>query len=178
MLNINFRDQMLSPIWDKVRNGERLSLADGVALFQSNDLISIGKMAHSVQQQKSGDAVYFVLNQKIEPTNICVLACKFCDFATKAGKPNTYEMTVADIVGKLTADIQEVHITGGLHPEWEWNYYLDMLREIKKNFPGIDVKAFTAVEIDFFHKKFKLSIEEVLSQLKDAGLSTMPGGGA
>ena len=147
-------------------------------MFQSNDLISIGKMAHAVQQQKSGDAVYFVLNQKIEPTNICVLSCKFCDFATKAGKPNAYEMTVADILGKLTPEIQEVHITGGLHPDWEWNYYLDMIREIKKKFPAVDIKAFTAVEIDFFHKKFKMPIEEVLLQLKDAGLRTMPGGGA
>ena len=178
MLNINFRDQSLIPVWDKIQSGERLSLADGVTMFQSNDLISIGKMAHAVQQQKSGDAVYFVLNQKIEPTNICVLACKFCDFATKAGKPDAYEMTVADIVGKLTPEIQEVHITGGLHPDWEWKYYLDMIREIKKSFPSVDIKAFTAVEIDFFHKKFKMPIEEVLLQLKDAGLRTMPGGGA
>ena len=178
MLTINFRDPLLLPVWNKIQSGERLSLTDGVTLFQSNDLISIGKMAHAVQQQKSGDAVYFVLNQKIEPTNICVLACKFCDFATKAGKPDAYEMTIADIIGKLTPDIQEVHITGGLHPDWEWNYYLDMIREIKKNFPPVDIKAFTAVEIDFFHKKFKMPIEEVLLQLKDAGLCTMPGGGA
>jgi aminodeoxyfutalosine synthase len=178
VLTINFRDPLLLPVWNKIQSGERLSLTDGVTLFQSNDLISIGKMAHAVQQQKSGDAVYFVLNQKIEPTNICVLACKFCDFATKAGKPDAYEMTIADIIGKLTPDIQEVHITGGLHPDWEWNYYLDMIREIKKNFPAVDIKAFTAVEIDFFHKKFKMPIEEVLLQLKDAGLCTMPGGGA
>ena len=178
MLTINFRDPLLLPVWNKIQSGERLSLTDGVTLFQSNDLISIGKMAHAVQQQKSGDAVYFVLNQKIEPTNICVLACKFCDFATKAGKPDAYEMTIADIIGKLTPDIQEVHITGGLHPDWEWDHYLDMIREIKNNFPTVDIKAFTAVEIDFFHKKFKMPIEEVLLQLKDAGLRTMPGGGA
>ena len=178
MLTINFRDPLLLPVWNKIQSGERLSLTDGVTLFQSNDLISIGKMAHAVQQQKSGDAVYFVLNQKIEPTNICVLACKFCDFATKAGKPDAYEMTIADIIGKLTPDIQEVHITGGLHPDWGWDYYLDMIREIKNNFPTVDIKAFTAVEIDFFHKKFKMPIEEVLLQLKDAGLCTMPGGGA
>ncbi len=178
MLNINFRDSLLVPIWNKIQSGERLSLADGVTIFQSNDLIAIGKMAHAVQQQKSGDAVYYVLNQKIEPTNICVLSCKFCDFATKAGQSNAYEMTIADIVGKLTPEIQEVHITGGLHPDWEWKYYLEMIREIRKNFPAVDIKAFTAVEIDFFHKKFKMTIEEVLLQLKDAGLRTMPGGGA
>ena len=176
--DIGFRDKLLLPIWQKIRQGERLSLADGVTMFQSNDLISIGKMAHAVQQEKSGDAVYFVLNQKIEPTNICVLSCKFCDFATKPGKPNAYEMTIEEILSKLTPEIHEVHITGGLHPDWEWKYYLDMVREIKRNFPDLDVKAFTAVEIDFFHKKFKLSIEEVLLQLKDAGLRTMPGGGA
>jgi aminodeoxyfutalosine synthase len=176
--DISFRDKLLLPIWNKIRQGERLSLVDGVTMFRSNDLISIGKMAHAVQQQKSGDAVYFVLNQKIEPTNICVLSCKFCDFATKPGRSNAYEMTIEDILSKLTPDIHEVHITGGLHPDWEWTYYLDMVREIKKNFPNVDVKAFTAVEIDFFHKKFKLPIEEVLLQLKDAGLGTMPGGGA
>ncbi len=175
---IYFRDKRLTPIWEKIQNGTRLSLEDGVALFNSGDIISIGKMAHAVQQQKSGDAVYFVLNQKIEPTNVCVLSCKFCDFATKTGKPDAYEMTIEEILSKLTPEIHEVHITGGLHPDWEWKYYLDMVREIKKNFPNVDVKAFTAVEIDFFHKKFKLPIEEVLLQLKDAGLRTMPGGGA
>ncbi len=176
--DIVFKDASLGGIWNKVLRGERLLLADGVAMFRSNDLISIGKMAHAVQKQKSGDAVYFVLNQKIEPTNICVLTCKFCDFATKAGRPNAYEMTIEEILGKLTPDIHEVHITGGLHPDWEWNYYLEMVRQIKKNFPNTDVKAFTAVEIDFFHKKFKIPIEEVLRQLYDAGMRTMPGGGA
>jgi aminodeoxyfutalosine synthase len=175
---IYFRDKKLVPVWEKIQNGTRLSLEDGVTLFNSGDIISIGKMAHAVQQQKSGDAVYFVLNQKIEPTNVCVLSCKFCDFATKPGKPDAYEMTIEEILSKLTPEIHEVHITGGLHPDWEWKYYLDMVREIKKNFPNVDVKAFTAVEIDFFHKKFKLPIEEVLLQLKDAGLRTMPGGGA
>ncbi len=176
--DIVFRDQVLAPIWDKIQRGTRLSLEDGVAMFRSNDLISIGKMAHAVQQEKSGDAVYYVLNQKIEPTNICVLECKFCDFAVKPGSPEGYEMTIKQILDKLTPNIHEVHITGGLHPEWDWKYYLDMVRDIKSHFPQTDVKAFTAVEIDFFHKKFKLSVEEILLQLKDAGLRTMPGGGA
>ncbi len=174
----NFRDKHLIPIWDKVQNGERLTLQDGVTLFQSQDIISIGKMAHFVQKMRSGDAVYFVLNQKIEPTNICVLSCKFCDFATKEGRPDAYEMTIHEILHKLTPEIHEVHITGGLHPDWEWEYYLEMLRQIKSHFPNVDIKAFTAVEIDFFHKKFKIPIEDVLIQLKEAGLRTMPGGGA
>jgi aminodeoxyfutalosine synthase len=173
-----FRGNSLAPIWEKVQRGDRLTLEDGRAMFATRDLLSLGKMAHFVQQQRSGDAVYYVLNQKIEPTNICVLSCKFCDFATKAGKPDAYEMTIHEILHKLNNEIHEVHITGGLHPDWEWEYYLEMMRQIKRAYPKVDVKAFTAVEIDFFHKKFKLSIEDVLIQLKEVGLRTLPGGGA
>jgi aminodeoxyfutalosine synthase len=177
-MTIQFRDTALIPIWDKVRRGGRLSLSDGVAMYATNDIISLGKMAHFVQQQKSGDAVYFVLNRKIEHTNICILSCKFCDFAVKKGDPGAYEMATEEILAKLTPDIHEVHITGGMPADWPWGRYLDIVRSIHDKFPGLDVKAFTAVEIDFFHKKFKLPIAEVLSQLKEAGLRTMPGGGA
>ncbi|MFZ4622036.1 MAG: aminofutalosine synthase MqnE [Bacteroidota bacterium] len=176
--SIHFRDQKLVPIWDKVQQGIRLSLEDGLTMFASQDIISIGKMAHAVQQMKSGDTVYYVVNQKIEPTNVCVLSCKFCDFAVKQGADDAYEMTIEQILGKLNSDVHEVHITGGLHPDWPWEYYLGMVRDIKKAYPQVDVKAFTAVEIDFFHKKFKMSIEEVLRQLYSVGLRTMPGGGA
>jgi aminodeoxyfutalosine synthase len=176
--SIHFRDKNLFPIWDKVQNGQRLSLEDGLTMFASQDIISIGKMAHAVQQMKSGDAVYYVVNQKIEPTNICVLSCKFCDFAVKQGTAQAYEMTIEEILSKLNSDVHEVHITGGLHPDWPWEYYVGMVRDIKKAFPQVDVKAFTAVEIDFFHKKFKMPIEEVLRQLYAVGLRTMPGGGA
>lgn len=175
---IHFRDTRLIPVWDKIQNGKRLTLEDGLTMFASQDVISIGKMAHAVQQAKSGDAVYYVVNQKIEPTNICVLSCKFCDFAVKQGSEQAYEMTIEEILSKLNSDVHEVHITGGLHPDWPWEYYLSMVREIKANFPQVDVKAFTAVEIDFFHKKFKMPIEEVLRQLYAVGLRTMPGGGA
>lgn len=176
--NIHFRDTNLEPIWNKVQSGDRLSLEDGRILFQTRDILSLGKMAHFVQKNRSGDAVYFVLNQKIEPTNVCVLSCKFCNFAVKQGDGRAYEMSIADILSKLTPEIHEVHITGGLHPDWEWDFYLDMMRKIRNNFPNLDIKAFTAVEIDFFHKKFKLPIEEILRQLKDTGMRTMPGGGA
>lgn len=175
---INFRDKNLIPIWDKILRGEELSFEDGIILYRSSDISSIGKMAHWLQREKSGDAVYFVVNQKIEPTNICVLSCKFCDFAVKKNSPEAYEMTIEEILSKLNPELLEVHITGGLHPDWEWEYYVGMVREIKKHFPKIDVKAFTAVEIDFFSKKFKKSIEEVLIELKEAGLRTLPGGGA
>jgi len=175
---IQFHDPKLLPIWEKVQAGERLDLQDGVTMLQTDDLLSLGKMAHAVQREKSGDAVYFVVNRQVNPTNICVLSCKFCDFAVKANDERAYAMTMEQILGKLNPELQEVHIVGGLHPEWPWEFYLDMMRQIKANFPKIDIKAWTAVEIDFFSKKFKLPIQEVLRQLKEAGLSTMPGGGA
>ncbi|MFN0158774.1 MAG: aminofutalosine synthase MqnE, partial [Bacteroidota bacterium] len=176
--DIRFRDHSLQPIWDKVQRGQRLNLEDGLTLYKTHDFLSLGKMAHHVQQQKSGDAVYFVLNQKIEHTNICVLACKFCDFATKKNRPDAYEMSTEEILGKITPDIHEVHITGGMPPDWPWERYLDIVRSIHEKFPNTDVKAFTAVEIDFFHKKFKMPMEQVLRELQAVGLRTMPGGGA
>jgi aminodeoxyfutalosine synthase len=177
-MSIHFRDNALVPVWKKVERGQRLTLEDGLTMYRTHDLLSLGKMAHAVQQRKSGDAVYFVVNQKIEHTNICVLSCKFCDFATKKGAPDAYEMTTEEILAKLTPDIHEVHITGGMPADWPWERYLDIVRSVSSRFPDTDVKAFTAVEIDFFHKKFRLPIEEVLRQLQDAGLRTMPGGGA
>ncbi len=175
---LQFRDPALLPIWEKVRQGIRLSKEDGLALYATPDVIGLGKMANEVARAKSGDSVYFVLNQKFEPTNICVLSCKFCDFAVKKGDPEGYEQTIEEMLAMLNPDIREVHITMGLHPDWEWQYYVDMVRRIKENFPLIDVKAFTAVEIDFFAKKFKKTHEQVLAELQAVGLRTMPGGGA
>jgi aminodeoxyfutalosine synthase len=175
---ISFHDKSLVPVWQKVRHGERLTLEDGLTLYGTRDLISLGKMAHAVQQELSGDAVYFVLNQKIEHTNVCVLSCKFCNFAARKGDADAYEMTTEEILAKLTPEIAEVHITAGMPPDWPWERYLEIVRTIHERLPNADVKAFTAVEIDFFHKKFKMPIEEVLRQLKEAGLKTMPGGGA
>jgi aminodeoxyfutalosine synthase len=166
------------PVWEKIQSGERLTLEDGLRAYTSGDLIGLGAMAHAVQKEKSGDAVYFVLNQKIEPTNVCVLACKFCDFAARKGDPHAYEMTVGEILGKLTPEIREVHITGGMPPDWPWERYLEIVRTVHDRLPEADIKAFTAVEIDFFHKKFRMPVEEVLRQLQSAGLRTMPGGGA
>jgi len=175
---LRFRDPHLTAIWEKVRHGERLTKDDGLALYATNDVIGLGRMANEVSRAKSGDSVYFVLNQKFEPTNICVLSCKFCDFAVKKGAPEAYEQSIEEMLSMLNPDIREVHITMGLHPDWEWQYYVDMVRRIKENFPAVDVKAFTAVEIDFFAKKFKKTHDEVLSELKAVGLKTMPGGGA
>ena len=175
---MQIRDRNLMPVWEKIQSGERLTLEDGLRAYTSGDLIGLGAMAHAVQKEKSGDAVYFVLNQKIEPTNVCVLACKFCDFAARKGDPHAYEMTVGEILGKLTPEIREVHITGGMPPDWPWERYLEIVRAVHDRLPEADIKAFTAVEIDFLHKKFRMPVEEVLRQLQSAGLRTMPGGGA
>jgi aminodeoxyfutalosine synthase len=175
---MHIRDRNLIPVWEKIQRGERLTLEDGLRAYASSDLIGLGAMAGAVQKEKSGDAVYFVLNQKIEPTNVCVLACKFCDFAARKGDPHAYEMTIGEILDKLTPEIREVHITGGMPPDWPWERYLEIVRAVHERVPEADIKAFTAVEIDFFHKKFRMPVEEVLRQLQSAGLRTMPGGGA
>jgi len=177
-MTITFRDTRLIPIWEKVQRAERLSLGDGMVLFHTPDVIALGKMAHAVQKLRSGDAVYFVLNQKIEHTNVCVLSCKFCDFAAKKGSARAYEMTSEEILARLSPEIREVHITGGMPPDWPWERYLDIVETIHRHLPEADVKAFTAVEIDYFHRKFKLPVEEILRQLQKAGMRTMPGGGA
>jgi aminodeoxyfutalosine synthase len=175
---IRFHDPLLPAVWEKVERGDRLGLEDGLALYRTVDLIALGKMAHRVQHRKSGDAVYFVLNQKIEHTNVCVLSCKFCDFAAAKGDERAYGLTTEQILSRLSPEIQEVHITGGMPPDWPWERYLDMVASIHAHLPHADVKAFTAIEIDFFHKKFRMPVEQVLRQLQAAGLRTMPGGGA
>ncbi len=178
MDTIRFRDRNLVPIWDRIQRGKRLTAADGLALFRSNDLISVGKMADFVNRRINGDAVYFAINQKIEPSNICSLACRFCNFSVREDDVRAYAMGIDEIIGKITPDIREVHITGSLNPNRDWDYYLDLVRRIKERFPQADVKAFTAIEIDFFHKQYKLPVKQVLMQLKEAGLGAMPGGGA
>ena len=175
---MHIRDRNLIPVWEKIQRGERLTLDDGLRAYTSGDLIGLGAMAGAVQKDKSGDAVYFVLNQKIEPTNVCVLSCKFCDFAVRKGDPRAYEMSVEEILGKLSPEIREVHITGGMPPDWPWDRYLEILKAVHDRLPEADIKAFTAVEIDFFHKKFRMPVAEVLRQLQSVGLRTMPGGGA
>ncbi|MFQ5744137.1 MAG: aminofutalosine synthase MqnE, partial [Acidobacteriota bacterium] len=181
MLETPFRklqDPALRGIADKLQAGERLNRDDGLAAFASHDLIGVGRLANSVKEQRSGPYAFFVLNRQINPTNICVLSCKFCDFAAKAGDDDAYEMTMAEIVDKVREPIHEVHIVGGLHPTWPFEYYEEMLRAIKRASPAIQIKAFTAVEIDFFSRLAKISIDEVLERLQAAGLDTMPGGGS
>ena len=171
-------DPALQRVADKLRAGERLDAVDGNAMFATTDVVGLGQLANAVKEQRTGPFVFFVLNRQINPTNICVLSCKFCDFAAKAGDDDAYEMSMADIVSKVQEPIREVHLVGGLHPTWPFEYYEEMLRSIRRANQTVQIKAFTAVEIDFFAHIAKISVDEVFDRLQAAGLDTMPGGGA
>jgi aminodeoxyfutalosine synthase len=173
-----FSDPRLEPLWNKVESGNRLTLEDGRALFTSPDLLGLGWMADQIRQQRHGRRATFVFNRQINPTNICVLSCKFCDYATKEGKPNAYVLSEKDILERLSPELREVHIVGGLYSKWSFDDYLNVLRVIRRAYPHIQLKAYTAVEIDFFARKEKISIAHVLQRLKDEGLVCLPGGGA
>ena len=176
--DIRFSDQSLAPIWEKVREGERISFEDGMTCLQTRDVISLGRMADFAKQRLWGDKVFFVFNRQINPTNICVLSCTFCDFAKKKGDADAYEMGMEEILSKLHEDMHEVHIVGGHHPDWPFERYEGIVKGIHDAFPSIRIKAWTASEIDYFCKRFKMSEEEVLTRMKEAGLESMPGGGA
>ncbi len=160
------------------QTGRRLTRNEALELFATQDLLRLGQLADQAKRARWGNQAHFVINRQINPTNVCVLSCRFCDFATKRGRPNAYEMTIAQILDRLSPQLHEVHIVGGLHPDWRWDYYLEMFRAIKAQFPQIQIKAWTAVEIDYFSKKFRMSVEEILRQLQAVGLTALPGGGA
>ena len=169
---------ILDRVTHKIQQQERLTREDALELFETRDIVRLGRLADQVKRARWSDRAHFVINRQVNPSNICVLSCRFCDFATKRGRPNAYEMTIQEILAKCSPELHEVHIVGGLHPDWTWDYYLEMFRAIKTNFPQIQIKAWTAVEIDFFSKKFRLTVEQVLRQLQEVGLSALPGGGA
>lgn len=172
------RDPALRVVADKVQAGERLDRDDGLALLASEDLLAVGGLANAVKEARSGPYAFFVLNRQVNPTNICVLSCKFCDFAAKAGDDDAYEMTMEDVLESVRGPIDEVHIVGGLHPTWPFEYYEEMIRAIRRENADVQIKAWTAVEIDFFASLARISVDEVLERMKAAGLDTMPGGGA
>ena len=169
---------ILESITHKVQQRERLTRADALELFKTDDVIRLGRLADQVKRARWGDRAHFVINRQINPSNVCVLSCRFCDYATKRGRPNAYEMTIHEVVERCNPELREVHIVAGLHPDWPWAYYLEMFKAIMAAYPQIQIKAWTAVDIDYFAKKFRLSVEEVLRQLKAVGLVALPGGGA
>jgi aminodeoxyfutalosine synthase len=176
--DIAFLDHQLIPIWEKVQSDERLTLADGVQLLETRDIAALGRMADHKKRQISGDKVYFVFNRHINPTNICVLSCKFCDYAKKTDDADAYEMTDEQIMAHVSDEIREVHIVGGHHPTWPFEKYEGIVRMIHDAYPDVQIKAFTASEIDYLARRWKMDDEEILERLRAAGMLTMPGGGA
>ncbi len=174
-------DTALEKVREKVLAGSRLGFEDGLALYRTHDLIGLGRLANHVRESRHGDAAYFVRNTHINHTNVCVATCDFCAFAARKDEPRAYTMAVDEIarrVASLPAAVREVHVVGGLHPDLPFGYFTDMLKQIKQARPDIHVKAFTAVEVFFFHRLYRRSVEQVLAELKQAGLDSMPGGGA
>jgi aminodeoxyfutalosine synthase len=175
---VHFADSRLEPLGEKVRAGERLSREDGLLLFETDDLLGVGSLADHVKTKREGDRVYFVINRHITPTNLCVLSCSFCGFARKPGQAGAYEHSIEDMVGMVRGETREVHIVGGHHPDWPFEYYERMIQAIHAAHPEVQIKAFTAAEIDYFWRRWKLEPAEALARLKAAGLQSMPGGGA
>jgi aminodeoxyfutalosine synthase len=170
-------------IADKVRAGLPLDAADGVTLYRYPDLLALGSLANEVRERLHGDRTYFNVNFHINPTNVCVADCKFCSFARlEPGMPQAYTMSVEDVRQKLLErkdqPVTEIHIVNGLHPDLPFEYYEDILRELKAIRPDIHLKAYTAVEIHFFAEKYGMTYTQVLQHFIDAGLGSLPGGGA
>jgi aminodeoxyfutalosine synthase len=169
-------------LFAKIESGERLSFEDGVALFREPDLMAVGALANHAREKRHQDKTYFNVNMHLNATNVCVADCKFCSFARlEEGMPGAYTMTLDEAVKKVTSrpsDLTEVHIVNGLHGQLPFSYYENLLRAIKQARPTVHLKAFTAVEIYFFAQQFHMSVEDVLRRLIDAGLGSLPGGGA
>jgi len=179
---ITVSDPALRPIAEKVIAQQPLSHADGLALYATRDLHGLGRLANYVRTRLHGDRVYFNRNRHINYTNVCALSCKFCSFYRKRGEEGAYEMPVEQVVATAVkardAGATEVHIVGGLHPWLKFDYYLDMLKGIRAAAPDLHIKAFTAIEIIHFGRISRRSVRDVLIDLREAGLGSLPGGGA
>jgi aminodeoxyfutalosine synthase len=182
MTELKISDSRLEPIAGKVLAGERLSFDDGVALFRSNDLLAVGWLANHVREKRHGDICYFNVNRHINPTNVCVAHCRLCAFGRSPDAPGAYTYALEEIYQRAAQGVSEgateFHIVGGLHPSLTFEYYLEMISGLKQRFPHVHLKALTMVEIGYFSRITKLSPRDVLLRLKEAGVDSMPGGGA
>ena len=167
-------------IMERIKAGERVAREDAIELFKSDDIFNIGRLGAELAERKNGRNAYFIVNRHINPTNICVNRCKFCAFSRSKGEEGSFELTIEQILERLSEGqgFSEVHIVGGLHPDWPFEHYVTMISAIRHRFPLLNIKAFTAVEIDYFSRISGLSPEAVLTKLKESGLQIMPGGGA
>lgn len=169
-------------IADTVRAGRRISPDEALFLFESNDLLAIGHLANLANTRKNGLRVFYNVNRHINPTNVCTNRCAFCAFYRQAGEEGAYTLTLEEICRRAreaeAEGATEVHMVGGLHPDLPFEFYEEVLRTLRREAPDLHIKAFTAVEIEYFSRITGLSIDDVLERLKAAGLGSMPGGGA
>ena len=175
-------DRRLESIHEKVLARERLDFADGVALYRTGDILAVGWLANHVRERMHGDKTYFNVNRHINPTNVCVAACRLCAFGRKKDSPGAYTMALDEAFETAASGyseaVTEFHIVGGLHPDLPFQYFLDLVSGLKQRFPQVHLKAFTMVEVAYLAKRAKLSVAETLQQLKTAGVDSLPGGGA
>jgi aminodeoxyfutalosine synthase len=173
----------LEAVWNRVEDGARLGVADAVALLESNDILALGAMADHARARAVGDDVYFISNRHINHTNVCRNRCLFCAFSHDEGDADAYTLTIDEVVGKARetlaeGGVSEIHIVGGEHPDLPFEYYLEMMRALRELAPEVHIQAFTASEIAHFAGISGKPVAGVLRELKDAGLGSLPGGGA
>ncbi len=181
-MNPDFEDKSLLPIWEKILQGKRLGKEDGLILYKSNDILGIGAMADYVRTKRHQNKAYYVYNQHINYTNVCINRCRFCAFARDKGENGSYTYSVDQVkkrlMERIDEPIREIHMVGGLNPALPFEYYTELLKTVRNIRPKATIKAFTAVEIDYFAKISGKSLENTIEALKDAGLGMIPGGGA
>jgi aminodeoxyfutalosine synthase len=180
--NLQVNDARLEPVAAKVLAGERLNADDGLALYESHDLLAVGWLANFVREKKHGNVTYFNVNRHINPTNVCVAHCKLCAFGRSPDSPGAYNFALDEIYKRAGEGVAEgateFHIVGGLHPDLPFEYYLTLIRGLKERFPQVHLKAFTMVEVGYYARISKLSIRDTLLAMKNAGVDSLPGGGA
>ena len=168
---LKIQDTNLKPIADKVLGGERLSLDDGVTLFRTPDLLAVGWLANYVREKRHGNVAYYNVNRHINPTNVCVAHCKLCAFGRDLNAPGAYTYALEEIYKRADQGVREgateFHIVGGLHPDLPFDYFLEMISGLKRRHPHVHLKAFTMVEVHYFARIAKLTIEETLQKMKD-----------
>ncbi len=177
------KDKELQQIANKIINKERISFDDGVLLFEKGSLSWLGTLANYVREQKHGNKTYFNKNFHIEPTNVCVFSCKFCSYSKLyANREEGWELSIEQMMHIVKSydgkPVTEVHIVGGVHPKMNLNFFLELLQAIKAHRPDLHIKGFTPVELDYMFRKAKVTTEEGMKLAHEAGLDSLPGGGA
>ena len=182
-MRLRLEASRLLDVADRLEAGERLSFDEGMRLFEAPDLLAVGWLANRERERRHADQTFFNQNIRIEATNVCVASCLFCAFARlKPGDPGAYTMSLEEAWDKVRdredQALTEVHVVNGLHPDLPFSYYVELLQGFKRIRPNVHLKCFTAVEIAFFADLYGMSDEQVLRELMDAGLDSLPGGGA